>query len=400
MAATAGRKRRIVLKTYKEMKVLIADDGQNMLRTLANMLRAMGFNQIVRADNGETALSRVRSESPDLILSDWNMPHMTGVEFLRAVRDDEKFRALPFIMITGEVDDMTVAEAAEEEVDGYLLKPFTLQDMKNKIDAVLSRKREPSQIDVHLSLAKVYIDARQWEQALDEVKKAAKINNKLPRVSFAQGFVYENMGDMENARRMYERAVEFGSKFLKGHEALARVCKRLGDPAGAAKHLRTAVKISPKNLDRQLTLSKYLIEVGDTEQVSKVLQNVMLLAEKNKADIAREVGEAYLEAGLAEQAQHAFAAAMDANPSDVFIYNRMGIALRRQKKHAEAVSTYLAALKLEPENENLFYNLGRAYLEASDKDKAIAAMRRALKIDPEFQEARDFLVKVGATEKA
>ncbi|MEW5721987.1 MAG: tetratricopeptide repeat protein [Thermodesulfobacteriota bacterium] len=378
----------------KEMKILIADDSPNMLRTLANMLRLMGYKNILRADNGETALIKMRSDKVDMILSDWNMPKMTGIEVLRVVRDDEKMKDIPFLMITGEVDQQTVAQAGEEDVDGYLLKPFTQEDLKTKLEEILNRKRNPSQVDVHISVAKVYLEARQWERALDELREALKMSPRSPRVSYALGEVHEAMGDMSTAKKLYLRSIEFGHHFLKGHEAAARIYQAQGQVEAAAEHLQKAVSISPKNLDRQLSLSKVLIQTGDKEGVRRVLQNVMALAEKDKADIAREVGEIYLEAGLAAEAQEAFGQALNADPKDVYLYNRMGMALRRQKKFQEAVQTYRKGLGLEPDNENLYYNMGRALYEAGEAEKAAAAMKKALSIFPDFTEAREFLEKL------
>ena len=383
------------MKPMKEMKVLISDDSSNMLRTLANMLRVLGFVQIDRADNGETALQKARAGGYDLILSDWNMPKMNGTQFLRAVRDDEKLKATPFIIITGEVDQSTVAEAGEIEVDAYLLKPFTHKDLKQHIDEVFERKRSPSEIDVHLNVAKVYMESRQYDMALDEIRKAMKQNLRNPRLSLLMGKVMEEKGDLENARKMYERSVHFGHHFVKGHEALARVAKTLGDTETAAEHLKQAVRISPKNIERQLDLGQVLIETGQKQEAQQVLKNALKQADKDKAEVCLQVGETLMQAGMLAEASDVFQQALKSDPNAIHIYNRLGIALRRQKKFKEAIDNYRVAIKMDPENENLYYNLGRAYFDNGDKDMSAASMKKALTIYPEFKEARTFLNKVG-----
>lgn len=392
--------KKMSVKPFKQMKVLIADDSANMLRTLANMLRMLGFENVDRADNGETALEKARSAGYDLILSDWNMPQMTGVEFLRALRDDEGLKATPFIMITGEVDQNTVAEAGEVEVDAYLLKPFTHQNLKARIDEVLDKRSNPSEIDVHLSVAKVYMEARQYDLAMEEVRKAMKINPRSPRLSLIMGSIMEAKGDLDNARQMYERSIEFGHHFLKGHEALARVAEAQNDIDTATLHLKHAVRISPKNIERKINLSQVLIKTDQKEEAQKVLKSVMQQANKNKAQIGLQVGETLLQAGLAAEAGEVFQEALEADPNAIQIYNRMGIALRRQKKFKEAINNYRIAIKLDPENENLFYNLGRAYFAAGDKKMAATAMKKALELYPDFKEAREFLLKVGPIDES
>lgn len=383
-------------KTYKEMRLVVADDKPNMLRTVANMLRLLGFEKVSRAENGEKALILIRTEKPDLVLCDWNMPRMTGVEVLRAVREDDQLKNTPFIMVTGEIDAGTVAEAGEVEVDAYLLKPYTHEDLKNKIDETLEKKKEPSPIDMHLSVANVYMEAKQYEMALDELKKAAKVNPRTPRVSYALGKLYEEQKDLENARSFYERSVEFGKYFVKGHEAMSRVCMALGDLEAASRHLKEAVRISPKNLERQLTLGAVLVKQGDKQEIQKVMNNVLKIAGSKQAEVIRQVGETYLAAGMADKAQLAFSKALEADPTAIHIYNRMGIALRRQKKYLEALDTYKKAIQISPDDENLYYNLSRAYYEAGDKERSIAAMKKALSIFPDFKEAKDFLQKIGA----
>lgn len=383
------------MKPFKDMKVLISDDSSNMLRTLANMLRLLGFVSLDRSDNGEAALQKARTGGYDLILSDWNMPKMNGTEFLRAVRDDEQLKATPFIIITGEVDQSTVAEAGEVDVDAYLLKPFTHEDLKKKIEEVLERKRNPSEMEILLNVAKVYIEARQYDMALDELRKAMKQNPRSPRLCLIMGQVMEEKGDMENARKMYERSVQFGHQFVKGHEALARVANAQGDTEKAAEHLKQAVRISPNNVERNLNLGQVLIKTGHKQEAQKLLKVVMQQADKNKADICLQVGETLMQAGMAGEASEVFQQALKADPSAIHIYNRLGIALRRQKKFQEAIDNYRMAIKIDPENENLYYNLGRAYYDIGNKEMSAAAMKKALKLYPEFAEAQDFLSKMG-----
>lgn len=379
-------------------RILIADDSSNMLRTLANMLRQLGYEDVVRAENGEKALARLHHQKVDLVLTDWNMPKMKGVELLRAMRDSDEFKSIPVIMITGERDPGIVAEAAEIEVDAYVLKPFTLKDLRLKIDEVMEKKRTPNPIDIHLAVTKVYVEGRQYEEAMEELKKALKVNPKHPRVSYMIGHIYELQKDFENAEKFYNRAVEFGKHFLIAHEALARIYEAKGDLEAASKELKKAVHISPKNIDRQLGLSQILVKTGKKEEVQKLLKNVVELANEKRADVAVHVGQVYLEVGMAGEAQQMFSQALRADPNAIHIYNKLGIALRRQKKFREAVENYLLALKMEPDNEGLLYNLGRAYWENGNKDKSIQVMKRALKFYPEFEEARRFLEKVGAAE--
>ncbi len=118
------------------MKILIVDDFSTMRRIIKNLLRDLGFTNTVEADDGLTAIPILNSGSIDFLVTDWNMPGMTGIDLLRHVRADEKLRSLPVLMVTAEAKREQIIEAAQAGVNGYVVKPFTAlalerEDRKN-----------------------------------------------------------------------------------------------------------------------------------------------------------------------------------------------------------------------------------------------------------------------------
>ncbi len=118
------------------MLVLVVDDFSTMRRIVKNILRQLGFNNIIEADDGTTAWEVLQKQKIDFIISDWNMPQMTGIELLRKVRADEKFADLPFLMVTAEAQQENILEAAQAKVSNYIVKPFTADTLKKKIDKI------------------------------------------------------------------------------------------------------------------------------------------------------------------------------------------------------------------------------------------------------------------------
>ena len=121
----------------KNMKVLIVDDYQTMLRILRNLLRQLEFNNVEEAKDGGAALELLRKEQFGLVISDWNMEPMTGIQLLREVRADPKMKAMPFIMITAESKSENVIAAKEAGVSNYIVKPFNAETLKAKLVSVL-----------------------------------------------------------------------------------------------------------------------------------------------------------------------------------------------------------------------------------------------------------------------
>jgi two-component system chemotaxis response regulator CheY len=121
----------------KSMKILIVDDYKTMLRILRNLLRQFNFNNVDEATDGSMALQKLRQEPFGLVISDWNMEPMTGIQLLREVRADEKLKHLPFIMITAESKSENVIAAKEAGVSNYIVKPFNAETLKTKMASVI-----------------------------------------------------------------------------------------------------------------------------------------------------------------------------------------------------------------------------------------------------------------------
>ena len=121
------------------MKILIVDDFSTMRRIIKNLLRDLGFNNTQEADDGNTGLPMLQNGNFDFLVTDWNMPGMTGIDLLRAVRADEKLKDLPVLMVTAEAKKEQIVMAAQEGVNGYIVKPFTAQTLKEKIEKIFER---------------------------------------------------------------------------------------------------------------------------------------------------------------------------------------------------------------------------------------------------------------------
>jgi two-component system chemotaxis response regulator CheY len=121
----------------QEMKVLVVDDFATMRRIVKGALKQLGFVNIVEAEDGQIALELLKKEKVGLIVSDWNMPNMTGIEFLKVVRGDAVLKDTPFIMVTAEGQKDNVLEAVNAGVSNYVVKPFTPDILGEKIKKVL-----------------------------------------------------------------------------------------------------------------------------------------------------------------------------------------------------------------------------------------------------------------------
>ena len=119
-----------------DIKIIIVDDFATMRRIVKNILKQIGFNNIEEADDGATALPLIKTQNFDLIVSDWNMPQMSGLELLKAVRADDQLKDTPFLMVTAEAQKENIIEAVKAKVSNYIIKPFTAETLAEKINKI------------------------------------------------------------------------------------------------------------------------------------------------------------------------------------------------------------------------------------------------------------------------
>ncbi len=121
----------------KDMQILIVDDYKTMLRIVRNLLKQLGFENVDEATDGTAALQMLREREYGLVISDWNMEPMTGLQLLREVRSDDNLKAMPFIMVTAESKSENVVAAKQAGVSYYIVKPFNAETLKSKISSVI-----------------------------------------------------------------------------------------------------------------------------------------------------------------------------------------------------------------------------------------------------------------------
>jgi two-component system chemotaxis response regulator CheY len=121
---------------YEGKKVLVVDDSAVMRQIIKKNLKELGFTELSEAEDGAAGLKKAGEEPVDLIVSDWNMPNMTGLEFLKAVRADAGIKGTAFIMVTSEADKEKIMEAVQAGVNQYIVKPFNAVQLEEKIKAI------------------------------------------------------------------------------------------------------------------------------------------------------------------------------------------------------------------------------------------------------------------------
>lgn len=120
----------------QNMKILVVDDFATMRRILKNILKQLGYHNIEEADDGSVALAKLQKEKYDFVITDWNMPNVNGLELLKAIRSSDELKHMPVLMVTAEALKENIVQAVKEGVNNYIVKPFTPETLKEKIDKI------------------------------------------------------------------------------------------------------------------------------------------------------------------------------------------------------------------------------------------------------------------------
>jgi len=121
------------------MKILLVDDFSTMRKIIKNLLRKLGYQDVHEAENGEVALEMLKSDNFNFIIADWNMPKMSGLDLLKTIREDEKYKDTPFMMVTSEANKNNIIDVIEAGADDYIVKPFNADTLQEKCKTILNQ---------------------------------------------------------------------------------------------------------------------------------------------------------------------------------------------------------------------------------------------------------------------
>ncbi|MEW6263842.1 MAG: tetratricopeptide repeat protein [Thermodesulfobacteriota bacterium] len=351
-----------LIRNPAQFKILIVDDEAPVRRAVRNILKELGFEDLREARDGEEALQKIRAASFDFVFCDWNMPQANGLVVLLNIRNDPTRPNLPCLILAEEKEERHLVEIIGPDEDGLLTKPVSRQALEEKMSEVLFKKLPPSPDDGPLQAAGRHIADGELTLAHEELDRAARLAPRNPLIGYFRRLVFEAEGQPEKA----EEAAELARRLFK------------------------AVVLGPKKAKQRILQGRMLLSDGRVEEALQAFKMALELDPDNP-ERKLVIGEALLAQGMPGEAEKMFQDYVRSAPDSVFIYNRLGLVYRRQKKFDLAIQYYLKALAMDPDEEYIHYNLARAFLRAGQPDQAAESLKKAVSLQPGFKEARELL---------
>ena len=344
------------------LRLMIVNDKHDLRAIMRDYLRNDGYVNLTISENGQSALRKALAEPPDLIIADYELPGLSGLDLLREVRREKKLHDIPFILLSPETNQKYVAQAAEYGVSAFIVKPFSHQTLTDKVNRLLEHHLNPAPSYVMYQEANNLIQSGDLEGALAKYQAAVESTRKsMAAIYYKIGQVHEQMDQDDQAETDYHEAVGMSRYFVDAIDALGAVNMRHHKTEEALTFYRDSTEISPLNAERQLNLGEALLETGDFQA-----------------------------------AEQAFKTALSLDPTQTHAFNRLGISLRRQGKLEEAGEYFLRAAEVSQDDENLYFNLSRVYFDRGDTDQARTFLEKALNLKPDFKEAQELMAQISA----
>jgi CheY-like chemotaxis protein len=375
----------------KKMSVAIVDDIESMCKSIRGMLKVLDFGgNFFYGYNGRDALDIVRENEIDLLIMDWNMPVMSGIEALGHIRDDDRLRELPVVMITAEANREMVAQAAESEIDAYILKPLTVKAFGDKITWLVDSVNNPPPMIAHLKKARACKESGDVENALKELKAAMKADPNSSRPLRDIGLHYLERKNLEAAEKYLLKAAGMNRYDVFAFHNLGELYLIKNDIDLAAKFFEKAMQVSPRHVTRGIYFAKALIKKGIYEKAEKTFDKALSLSNYDSV-LMEDVADYCMKNKVHEYAIRTFEAILRKHPERTDIMMKLGITLTKAGKPKEALIYFFKIEKREPDNLALKFHMAHCFIDINQMYRAEKALRDILEIDPDNVNAREIL---------
>lgn len=266
----------------ESMSVMIVDDMESMRKSIRGMLKMLHIGGTIRlAENGREGWRLLNNVPIDIAIIDWNMPIMKGIELLEHIRASKEHRDMPVIMITAEAEKEIVAEAAESDIDGYLLKPLTTQSLDERIRSVVQLANDPPKAALYLIKGRELEESGNIPEAIAQVKEALKERPSSTRILRKLAQLYSALGQDDVAQKCLLKAVSVNSFDAVSRYMLGELCLKNNDLAGAIKYYDQAITISPRNISKGVELGEVLLKKGMGTDAFTIFEKVLKYSGKS-----------------------------------------------------------------------------------------------------------------------
>lgn len=384
--------------SYQNMSVLLVDNYTMSIDTLTTYLEPFKFYRVWTAKNGDEALQVLAEREVNLLITAWKMKPMSGLQLLERVRKTPAFQKLPVLLMMDNADKTLRAMAAKAGATGLLKLPLDPKTLVKATEAVLEEFIDPAEEEflVNLDKARKAKRRNRTKEAIAAYRAAlAAKHDQQTALSLAT--LLQEAGQTQEAEQLYMEMIRTDPTMLKPYIGLAGIYEQTDRLTHALKVLATAMRVATQRKDSGDTRASLYFYMGEIELKLQHLKEALGMFQKateaapDDLELQVKIGDKLAANGNLSESEHFYRMALERNPALAHVYNRLGIACRKQGKIEAALALYQKALSFHPDDENLIYNMARCHYETGAYQQVVDVIRRALQINPEFTEAQHLM---------
>lgn len=272
------------------MTLLIVDDMKSMRLTIRKMLKHLGMSRNLKfAENGREALQILQTTYVDLVIMDWCMPVVNGTQMLESIRNDKMLRDMPVIMVSAESEKDIVLEVAETAIDGYLLKPLTLNALDGKIRSVVEKANNPDRATQLVMQARDLEEKGDFKNALRRIKLALALKPKASRLQRKLGLLYAKQDDIKKAEKCLRKACLVNPQDATSRKILGDMYIERDDLIMAARFYLEAMSQTRRFSEDAIVLGERLLKRGEKNLAIRLFSKIISHSKKNLNDKQRVI---------------------------------------------------------------------------------------------------------------
>ncbi len=371
----------------ERMTILVVDDMKSMRLTIRKMLQHLKIGKHLKfAKNGREGLTILQTSKVDIVIMDWKMPKLNGTQMLEIIRNDKMLRDIPVIMVSAEAERDIVNEVAETEIDGYLLKPLTLNSLDHRVRTVVEKVNNPDKSTILIKEARDLEETGDFKGALRKLKLAILLKPKASRLHRNLGLLYEKNFKLNKAEKSFIKATEINPQDAVSRKILGDLYIHKNELEKAAHYYLEALSLTSRFSETAIQLGTKLLHCGNRKQAIKIFSKIIsqfgknLINKQRIVDICVEYGELEFSRQILDSIIQEFPSKYDVVYQAGTIYTEMG---NREK----ALDLFHIVDRYQSTRIDVKLEIAKIHVHNDHLYKADEYLNMVIQKDPENQEA-------------
>lgn len=364
---------------------------RNSIKGFLSNLKVSNYKFVSTVKEAKVALLTL---DVGLFICEWSLRQTNGIQFCREIRENSRFQAVPFLLLSVENLKKDVILASEVGIDGYLLKPFSYEEFREAMLNSLKVQNVPTVINRSIQDALAVMENGDLDQAEELFNKIIAQSPLSARAWHGLAQIADKKGDQGKALELLKRSIDMNPDYVDALRELIEILAIRGPVRDLVLHCTKAHEISPENPKYTLILAKAHLEEEDYTSSEYFFKKTIRLSPK-LAQAYKGLGRLYMIQEDYDSAMKNFEKSLDLDEQDVTTLNSLGMTYIKLGKYQEGIDKYQAALKIRPNDHRILFNLGYAKEKINDFESARYFYQQVLSMKPEFDKALRRLKALG-----